>query len=210
MNPFQRKAVWIALQVLKKITLSAGQSERQVSDWIKAELKNFGAKPSFRSIVASGKRSAFPHGYATRKKIKAGEQVVVDFGARYNGYCSDLTRTFIVGQSSAKQRKIIQLVKKAQQKALRKVREGAVCREIDKAARDYFKKKGLGKYFIHTTGHGIGRKVHQEPRISSKNRHRLKAGQVVTVEPGIYIRGWGGVRREDMFLVTKKGCKLLT
>lgn len=221
MNRCQQKAVWIALQVLKKIKIVAGQTELKVAEWINLELKKYGAKPAFRAIVASGRRSAIPHGYATNKKIMAGELVVVDFGALYNGYRSDLTRTFVVGKITARTKKIIQIVYNAQQKAIRAVHTGAVCSEVDRAARDYIKrncrkicnltgKKCPGDCFIHTTGHGIGRKVHQGPRISSKNRHRLKTGQVITIEPGIYIKGWGGVRIEDMLIVTEKGSNLLT
>ena len=210
MNPAQSKAIAIAKRIANKLKIADGRNEIAVAAWIKNELKKAGAGPAFRIIVASGKRSAQPHGFATAKKIKRGELVVVDFGALYNGYRSDLTRTFFVGKPSIRQKKIYNLVKVAQQKAIQSVREGRECREVDGAARNYIKRGGLGKYFIHTTGHGIGKKVHQAPKISRKNRRKLKAGQVITIEPGIYIRGWGGVRIEDMVLVTEKGCKILT
>ncbi|MFH1362284.1 MAG: M24 family metallopeptidase [bacterium] len=210
MNKSQLEAAKIADQVLAKLDVEAGLTEQSIASQIKFFLREYKSQPAFRIIVASGKRSAKPHGFATNKKIKTGELVMVDFGALYNGYRSDITRTFVVGQPSKKQRKIYRIVKKAQAKAIKLVKAGRVCAEIDQAARDYIVAQGFGKYFIHTTGHGIGQKVHEAPKISKRNRHRIRGGQVITIEPGIYIKGWGGVRIEDMVLVTEKGCKILT
>ncbi len=184
--------------------------ESNVADQIKLHLKCFNAKPAFRTIVASGKRSARPHGWATGKRIRDREPVVIDFGALYNGYRSDITRTVIVGKGSRRLKRVWRIVRTAQAKAIRAVKPGIRCCDIDRAARGYITRHGFGKYFIHTTGHGVGKKVHQAPKISSKNRRRLREGMVLTVEPGIYIKGWGGVRIEDMFLVTRSGCKILT
>lgn len=195
---------------MSALTVQAGQNEKEVAADIRSLFKKFGAKPAFRTIVASGKRSAKPHGFATDKKIKRGDLVVIDFGAVYNGYCSDMTRTFVVGKPTKKQKKVYRIVKEAQRRAIKAVRAGRACREIDKAARSYIEKQGFGKYFIHNTGHGIGRKVHEAPKISKKNRCRLREGMVIAIEPGIYIKGWGGVRIEDMVLVTRTGCKVLT
>jgi Xaa-Pro aminopeptidase len=195
---------------MSALTVQAGQKEREVADNIRSSLKKFGARPAFRIIVASGKRSAKPHGFATDKIIRRGDLVVIDFGAVYNGYCSDMTRTFIVGKPTAKQKKIYRIVKEAQKRAIKAIRAGKACFEIDMAARQYIEKQGFGKYFIHSTGHGIGRRVHEAPKISKKNRRRLRKGMVITIEPGIYIKGWGGVRIEDMVLVTRRGCKALT
>jgi len=219
--PAQLKAIRITKKVLAGLKISAGQRESEVADQIKLLLKQYRARPAFRIIVASGKRSAVPHGYASDKRIKKGELVVVDFGALYNGYCADITRTFITGKSTEKQRKILRMVVEAQKRAIRAVKAGAMCSDIDLAAREYIKRRCLlychisrkkcsGDCFIHSTGHGIGRKVHQAPKISLRNKSRLKAGQVITVEPGIYIKGWGGARIEDMVLVTKRGAKVLT
>ena len=210
MKKAQLKAAQIVDQILAKIKVSVGLTEKDVAAQIKALLKKFNAKPAFKIIVASGKRSSLPHGFATTKKIRSGEFVVVDFGALYNGYRSDITRTFLVGRPSKKQRMIYQTVKKAQDKAIKAVRAGKICAEIDLAARGYIEKAGYGRYFIHTTGHGISKKVHEAPKISKRNRRRLRAGAVITIEPGIYIKGFGGVRIEDMVLVTKTGCKILT
>lgn len=210
MNKSQLKAIGIAKQVFKNLIVAPGLKEKEVADQIKQKLKEYRAQPAFRIIVASGKRSAKPHGFATNKIIRRGELVVIDFGARYNGYCSDITRTFIVGKPTSKQRKIYQIVKEAQQRAIKAVRPGKVVKAVDEAARDYIKQKGWGRYFIHNTGHGIGKKVHQAPKVSKRNRNRLRKGMVITIEPGIYIKGWGGVRVEDMVLVTKRGCQILT
>jgi Xaa-Pro aminopeptidase len=169
-----------------------------------------GAKPAFQTLVASGKRGAFPHGHPTNKIIANGEMVVIDFGALYRGERADISRTLSVGKADPKQKKIYAIVQEAQRRAIKKVAAGVECREVDLAARDYIKSRILGHAFIHTTGHGIGRKVHQGPKISLRNKNKLKAGMVITIEPGIYIKGWGGVRIEDMVLVTKKGCKVLT
>jgi Xaa-Pro aminopeptidase len=210
LNKAQAKAIWIARKVFSQLKIEAGQREKEVADQIKSALKNFGSKPSFRIIVASGKRAAIPHGFATNKKIKRGELVVIDFGAVYNGYRSDITRTIIVGKPTPRQKKIYRIVKVAQKRAIKAIRANRACFEVDKAARDYIKRFGFGKNFIHSTGHRVGRKVHEPPKISKGNRAKLRAGMVICIEPGIYIKGWGGVRIEDMVLVTAKGGKVLT
>ncbi|MBU1027247.1 MAG: aminopeptidase P family protein [Candidatus Margulisbacteria bacterium] len=210
MNISQRKAISIAKRVFNLLKVKPGQRETEVASHIKALLKKFGARPAFRVIVASGKRSALPHGFATNKIIKQGELVVIDFGALYNGYRSDMTRTYVIGKPTARQKKIYQIVQKAQAKALKAVRAGRRCSEVDQAARGYIEEKGLGKFFVHSTGHGVGRKVHQPPKISRKNRRRLRLGTIICIEPGIYIKGFGGVRIEDMVIVTKTGCRVLT
>lgn len=201
------KAAKLAVSTLSKIIpfLKPGISEKEIAQEIKKHLK-----PSFRVIVASGKRSANPHAFASKKKLKKGDLVVIDFGAKVGGQCSDITRTFVIGKPTKRQRKIIRIVKRAQKAAIAKVRAGIEVKEVDSAARRVIKRAGHGKYFIHNTGHGIGRKVHQSPKISKKNRRRLRKGMVITIEPGIYIKGWGGVRIEDMVRVTKKGCIILT
>lgn len=221
MNSAQNQAILIARHIMRSLRLRPGQTELSVANWIKQELNAAGAKPAFDTIVASGLRSLDPHGQPTRKRLVKGEQVVIDLGANYQGYCSDLTRTFFIGRPTAKYQQLYNTVKIAQRLALKAVRAGAWCRLIDLQAREYIRrhcfrqcaqdeKKCSGDCFIHTTGHGVGRKVHQPPRISLKSRAKLKAGMVITIEPGIYIKGWGGIRIEDMVLVTKKGCKILT
>lgn len=210
MNRAQQRAVSIASRICSSLFIRVGESEIEVSDRIKKQLKSSGARPAFRILVASGRRAAIPHGYATRKKIRKGELVVIDFGALYNGYRSDISRTYVAGKPGARQKKLMQIVREAQKRAIAAVRGGIACNEVDKVARGYIEKKGYGACFVHSTGHGIGKKVHQAPKISKRNRRKLKAGTVITVEPGIYIKGWGGVRIEDMVLVTKRGCRILT
>ena len=210
LNKSQLKAVSIADRVYSKLRVKAGMSELDVARQITSLLLRYRSKPSFKIIVGSGKRSAIPHCFATDKKIKRGELVVIDFGALYNDQRSDITRTIVVGKPSKRQKKIYSIVKKAQSMGIKAVRAGRPCCEVDREVRGYIKQKGFGKYFIHTTGHGIGKGVHQAPKISRRNRRKLKAGMVITVEPGIYIKGWGGVRIEDMILVTAKGGKILT
>jgi Xaa-Pro aminopeptidase len=221
MNPAQRQAIAIARQVMGKLRIKPGQTEKEIAAWIEREIAAAGAKPSFNIIVGSGLNSLDPHAKPSDKRVRRGEQVVVDLGAKYKGYCSDLTRTFFLGRPTAKYRHLYQIVKTAQQRAIEAVRDGVFCREVDITAREYLKrfcfkmcriseKKCPGDCFLHTTGHGVGVKIHQAPRISMKSRKRLKAGMVITVEPGLYVQGWGGIRLEDMVLVTKKGCIILT
>jgi Xaa-Pro aminopeptidase len=210
MNSSLKRAIKITRQIISRLNVKEGMTEKALADFIKTQLKKHGMKPAFRTIIASGYRSAKPHGFATMKKIKKGELVVIDFGALYNGYRTDVTRTLVAGRPNPKQKKLLAMVRIAQKKAIKLVRAGARCSEVDRAARGYIEAKGYGKLFIHTTGHGIGRRVHQAPKISRRNRHFLLTGQVVTVEPGIYIKGWGGVRIEDMVLVQTRGNKVLT
>jgi Xaa-Pro aminopeptidase len=221
MNPNQLKAIAIARDIMSRLRIRPGQTEIEIAGWIKHEIASFDAEPSFDIIVGAGERSVDPHAQPGQYKIKRGQQVVVDLGARYKGQCSDMTRTFFVGRPTAKFLALHQVVKTAQLKAIRAVRDGAWCRQVDLAAREYIKKLCFltckigekqcpGDCFIHTTGHGVGVKIHQNPRISLKSRKKLKAGMVITIEPGIYIKGWGGLRIEDMVLVTKTGYKLLT
>lgn len=207
----QNKAIKIAEEVFRKLRLLPGTTEKEVARWIRRELKLNGAeREAFRIIVASGVRSVKPHAFATNKRLRIGEIVMIDFGALHQGYRSDITRTYFLGKPTPKQRKIYRLVLKAQKAAIKKVKAGILARAVDRAARSVIERAGFGKNFIHSTGHGVGRKVHEPPRISRKSEERLKAGQVITIEPGIYIRGWGGIRIEDMVRVTRTGCKILT
>lgn len=221
MNPAQKKAVEIVCRIMRALKINAGEREKDIAAWIKRQLRSYGARPAFATIIASGKRSVDPHARPTGKRIKTGEQVVVDFGALYQGQRSDMTRTFFIGKPTMRQKQVYTMLKSARNRAMGVIKAGVACREIDLAARQYIQnhcallchltRKGCpGDCFIHTTGHGIGKKIHQHPRISLKNHYRLKVGEVITVEPGIYIKGWGGIRIEDMVLVTKRGCKVLT
>ncbi len=167
-------------------------------------------KAAFESIVASGYRSSLPHGAASKKKIKKGDFVTFDFGATVNGYVSDITRTIVVGKANAKQKKIYNLVLKANKAGIKKVKAGVTGKVVDGACRKIITNAGYGKNFGHGTGHGIGFFVHVGPRLSTISEDKLKVNNVLTVEPGIYISGWGGVRIEDDVVVTRTGCRVIT
>lgn len=188
-----------------------GAVERDAALSIEMALRRRGADGlAFDTIIASGPRGALPHGKASRKKIKKGEFVVVDMGVLMDGYNSDETRTFVVGKATARHREIYGIVKDAQARGLDAIRPGIKAGVVDAAARDPIRKAGYGKYFGHGTGHGVGLDIHEGPSVAPGNEEILEEGMVVTVEPGIYIPGWGGVRIEDMALVVKGGFELLT
>ena len=191
--------------------IKAGMTELEISAHIDYLIKTFkGEMPSFETLVSSGKLSAHAHGKPTDKKVKKGDHLVMDFGARYKGYNSDITRMVTIGEPSKKVKKIYEEVLKAQLAAIAKVKAGVSASEVDLAARDSLKKAKLAKYFDHATGHGIGIQVHEGPRVSLTSKDVLKEGMVITIEPGVYISGFGGFRVEDMVLVKKGGCEVLT
>ena len=165
---------------------------------------------SFPFIVASGPRSAYPHAGVTERKIRKGDFVTIDMGATYKGYCSDITRTFIVGTPSEKQRTIYETVLEANETALPEIRAGAKGVEVDRIARDIITKAGYEAGFIHSLGHGVGLEVHEPPALSQWSKDILAVGNVVSNEPGIYVKGFGGVRIEDTVLVTSSGPERLT
>jgi len=164
----------------------------------------------FDIIIASGKRSALPHGKASGKQIEKGDFILIDFGSGFQGYHSDQTRTLVCGNPSLEQQKIYRIVKEAHDRAIEKIRPGIPIGEVDTAAREYIRNQGYGEYFGHGTGHGIGLAVHEDPLVNSENKGLLQEGMVFTIEPGIYIPNWGGVRIEDMVLVTPHGAEVLT
>ncbi|HBO85121.1 MAG TPA: integrase [Deltaproteobacteria bacterium] len=194
-----------------KRCIRAGVIENDIAVAMEFEMRKEGAeKAAFDIIVASGKRASLPHGKASLKAIKRGEMVVVDSGVMYKGYNSDETCTFFVGAVTKKQRDIYNIVKEAHDAAIECVMPGVKTSDIDKTARGIIKKAGYGKYFGHGTGHGVGLQVHEMPSISCTDNTVLEEGMVFTIEPGIYIPGWGGVRVEDMLVVTADGCEVLT
>jgi Xaa-Pro aminopeptidase len=188
-----------------------GVRERASAEFLEGRMRRRGGdKPAFDTIVASGPRAALPHGAASEKRMGRNEMVVVDFGVRFQGYHSDETKTLILGKPDAEQRRVYDTVRRAQEKAMRAIRPGVSGRYIDGAAREVIARAGYGKFFGHGTGHGVGLAVHEEPLVSPRGRGIVEEGMVFTVEPGIYIPGWGGVRLEDMVLVTPRGCEILT
>ncbi|KZE80894.1 Xaa-Pro dipeptidase [Paenibacillus elgii] len=191
--------------------LKSGVKELDISLEIEMFVRKHGAaSTSFETIVASGERSALPHGKASDKIIGTGEFVTLDFGAYYKSYCSDITRTVIVGTPTDKHRDIYKIVLEAQMEALERIKPGMTGKEADAVARDVIKRYGYGDHFGHGTGHGLGMEVHEAPRLSVQGDVVLAPGMVVTVEPGIYLPGFGGVRIEDDIVITETGNRRLT
>ncbi|WGI36887.1 aminopeptidase P family protein [Mesomycoplasma lagogenitalium] len=205
-----QKAIDISLEAYNQLIaeIKEGQTEREIDRRLNFLMKEKGAqKECFDSIIATGSNSAIPHHHPTDRKIKKGDLLKIDFGAVYNGYGADITRTFIFGDKAndPKAEEILQIVKEAAQKGRQMVKPGIKASEVDKVCRDYIQSKGYGKYFLHSTGHGLGIDVHELPNVSSSSDFILEEGMVITVEPGIYIEGLGGARIEDDLLVTKTG-----
>lgn len=191
--------------------IRAGMTEREVAGLIARAAEDSGAEePAFGPIVAAGPRSAMPHHRPGAVVLRDGSPLVIDFGARARGYNSDLTRTFHLGKVTTRYREVYGAVLEAQQLALQAVKPGVRACEVDRIARESIAAAGYGRCFGHALGHGIGLEVHEAPRLHRENRERLEAGMVFTIEPGIYLSGWGGVRIEDMVAVTTRGCAVLT
>ncbi len=191
--------------------IKPGISELDVANEMEFFMRKEGAtSSSFDIIVASGYRSALPHGVASEKIIEHGELVTLDFGALYKGYCSDITRTIAVGEISDELKNIYDVVLEAQKRGVAGVKPGMTGEEADKLTRDYITEQGYGKYFGHSTGHGIGLEIHEGPRLAPKNTAVLKENMVVTVEPGIYIPEVGGCRIEDDIVLSASGNDVIT
>jgi len=194
-----------------KAEIKPGATEQGLGSKLEFLMREKGSrKAAFDTIVASGDNGAMPHASVTNRRIKKGDMVTFDFGAEANGYYSDITRTFCVGRPSARQREIHDLVLQAQSAAVQRISIGVPCKSVDSAAREVIKRAGHGMHFGHGTGHGIGLMVHEGPSVSPLSHDIVEEDMVFTVEPGVYIPGWGGVRIEDMVLVTEKGVKVLT
>ncbi|TET94079.1 MAG: aminopeptidase P family protein [Candidatus Zixiibacteriota bacterium] len=206
------KAVEISDLAFERILsmIAPGVRERELAAELEYQMAMLGSeKQPFETIVASGYRSALPHGVASSKKVKKGDFVTFDFGATINGYVSDITRTVVVGKPTQRQKKIYNIVLKAQKAGIRKVKAGVTAKAVDDASRKVIEKAGFGKNFGHGTGHGIGFYVHLGPRVAPESEDKLMVNNVITIEPGIYISGWGGVRIEDDVVVTRTGGKVL-
>ena len=208
-----RQAVKIAddafAEVLK--TIEIGQREEEIGLSLEFSMRRAGASgASFDFIIASGVRSALPHGTASSKRAQSGEFLTMDFGAIYQGYCSDITRTIFLGEPEDKHREVYDIVLAAQKAGIEAVIPGRTGKEVDAVARKLIEEAGYGEYFGHGLGHSVGLAIHEGPNLNKREDRVLEPGMVVTVEPGIYIPGWGGVRIEDIVLVTEKGCEVLT
>jgi Xaa-Pro aminopeptidase len=207
------EAATIASQACREVLNSGlvGKREVEIAAGLESLFRAKGADGiAFETIVASGERSALPHGAATEKVIKKGELIIVDFGCRLKGYNSDETVTCVSGRATADQRKIFEAVYSAHMNALDSLRDGVGAREVDRIARQAIDRAGLGKYFLHGLGHGVGLEIHEPPYLSPKGRGILKEGMVFTVEPGVYIEGVGGVRLESLVYLERNGPLILS
>jgi Xaa-Pro aminopeptidase len=207
-----RRAVRISDRVFEKVldAIRPGVNELEISAEISYLHKSLGAeRDAFETIVASGERSAFPHARASQKKIRSGELVTLDFGCVVDGYNSDITRTVIVGKANMRAKRMYEAVCEAQQEAINSAKAGMWARDLDAVARKSIGRRGYGKFFNHSLGHGLGLHVHERPKVSQLSTERLRAGSVITIEPGVYIPDFGGVRIEDDVLLTANGCVVL-
>jgi len=208
-----RQAVKLGARVYEEAARSIrpGVSEVEVAGKLEFAARQAGADGmSFETIVAAGKRGALPHGRASGQPIPKRGFVVVDSGVILRGYCSDMTRTVHVGGAGRVERRWYEAVLEAQLVGLAAVRPGVMAGEVDEAVREVLRKANLDQYFTHSTGHGVGLEIHEPPRLGTKQEERLLPGMVITIEPGIYVAGRGGIRIEDMVAVTETGCEVLT
>jgi len=206
-----RTAVEITDKVFDEVLqfFKIGISEKEIALELAIRYQKYGEGEAFSSIVASGPNSALPHAQPGDRKLKQGDFVVVDAAAKYAGYHADMTRTVVIGEPTDKHREIYELVKKAQQAGIDAAQAGVTCKAVDDATRDVIADAGYGDKFIHSTGHGIGLEIHTFPRLSQQSEEILKEHNVVTIEPGVYLNGWGGVRIEDDIVIKKDGNEVL-
>ncbi len=207
------KAALLGCELFEELLgfLQPGVAEIAVAAELEYAARRRGAEGmSFETIVASGPRSALPHGHASLAKLPRRSFVVLDFGVILNGYCSDMTRTVHMGEATAEERTAYEAVLEAQLAGVAAAKPGATCGEVDEAARGVLREAGLEEYFTHSTGHGVGIEIHEAPRIAKEQETVLKPGMVVTIEPGIYIEGKFGIRIEDMVAVTGRAQRVLT
>jgi Xaa-Pro aminopeptidase len=196
-------------QTVKRIR--PGVREMEVAAELEYRMRLLGAeRPAFETVVVGGPRSAMPHARASARPLGENEVVVLDHGAILSNYASDMTRTVHLGAAGRRARALYHVVLEAQQRAVAAVRPGVACSAVDRAARQYITGRGLGRYFTHSTGHGLGIEVHEIPRVARRDKTRLPAGAVITIEPGIYVPGIGGFRIEDVVVVRERGAEVLT
>jgi len=208
-----RRAVETNSKAFSKVlpTIRPGLGERRIAADLEYQMRRLGGDgPAFDTIVASGSRAALPHARPTSKSVEANQLLLIDMGTIQDGYTSDMTRTIFLGRPTHKWKKSYQAVLQAQLAAIDAIRDGVPTASPDQKARKVLKSHGLDKAFTHSTGHGLGLEIHEEPRLGKRDRNKLRAGMVVTVEPGIYLEGGGGIRIEDTVLVTPTGCEILT
>jgi len=207
------RAANVAIRALERTLaeVRVGMTELQVAGVLERALRDEGSEGfPFPSIVASGSRSALPHARATSARVREGDLLLLDFGAEVEGYCADITRTVVIGRASDEQREIYEVVRRANEQASHSIRAGMTGRDADAIARGYIEQRGYGDLFGHGLGHGVGLEVHEAPRLSRTADGALAEGAVVTIEPGVYRPGWGGVRIEDDVVLDAAGPRILT
>jgi Xaa-Pro aminopeptidase len=207
-----KKSLSITEEVFRQIgkKLRPGKTEKEIAWQIKQHIHLYGGEDqAFEPIVASGPNAALPHAEPTDREIKKGEPILFDFGSKWNGYCSDLSRTVFLGRPTERFKEVYSLVRQAQLHAEKGIQAGLTTAAADALARSVIDKGGYGKYFKHSLGHGVGLATHELPSLSAAKADPLKPGMVVTIEPGIYLPGWGGIRLENMAVINEKGAKVL-
>ena len=208
-----RRAAVLVGEVFESVLklIKPGVRENEISAEIEYQMRKGGASgPSFETIVASGPRAALPHARPTGKRLRKNELVVLDLGVILGHYCSDMTRTVHLGRASQRVQGWYRAVQEAQEAGVAAVKAGVTCGDVDAAARGVLKRHGLETWFVHSTGHGLGLEVHEEPRIARDQATRLEPGNVITIEPGVYVEGVGGIRIEDDVAVRPGGREVLT
>jgi len=208
-----RRSVLTNSEAFEKATRSIrpGARESAIAAELEYQMRRLGAeKPAFETIVAAGPRTALPHAQPTARKLAKDELLLIDMGACQDGYMSDMTRVLFLGTPSRRVRAMYNAVLKAQLAAINAVRPGVTAAHVDRAARRVLESEGLGKEFVHSTGHGLGLEIHEGPRLGRRDKTKLAPGMAITIEPGAYIRDFGGIRIEDTVLVTQNGCEILT
>mgnify|MGYP001038398539 CR=1 FL=1 len=206
-----RTAVEITDKVYEEILpmLRPGYTEKQVANSMVSKYREYGDGEAYSPIVATGPNGALPHAVPTEREFKKGDFIVIDAAAKYAGYHADMTRTPVVGKATDKHHEIYDIVKEAQQRGCDIAKAGVSCKDVDAATRDYIHQMGYGEYYTHGTGHGLGLEIHTSPRFSPASEDILAENNVMTIEPGIYLAGWGGVRIEDDVIINQNGCEIL-
>ena len=206
-----RTAVEVTDRVYEEILpmLSPGNTEKDVANAMVSKYREYSEGEAYSPIVATGPNGALPHAIPTDREFQKGDFVVIDAAAKYAGYHADMTRTPVVGEATSKHEEIYAIVKESQQRGCDTAKAGVPCKEVDAATRDYIKEMGYGEYYTHGTGHGLGLEIHTSPRFSPQSDQVLESNNVMTIEPGIYLAGWGGVRIEDDVIIKNEGCEIL-
>ena len=206
-----RTAVEITDKVYEEILpmLRPGYTEKQVANVMVSKYREYAEGEAYSPIVATGPNGALPHAIPTDREFQKGDFIVIDAAAKYGGYHADMTRTPVVGEASEKHKEVYQIVKEAQKRGCDAAKSGVACKVVDAATRDYIGEMGYGEYYTHGTGHGLGLEIHTSPRFSPQSEQTLEKNNVMTIEPGIYLAGWGGVRIEDDVIIGDDGCEIL-